>query len=105
MRTANVIATAVFSPTTKQRVTALKEVVAIAFLSLLPPDRVGVTRRLRFGHTLKKKADGNYRLDLSLRKDGHKTSRHYGPYCTASAHTSAKPWARARAAMRSRRCP
>ena len=70
-------------PTHKQRLTALKEAVMISFMSLLPPDRVGVVRRLRFKHTLVRRAGGGWRLDLSQRKDGHKTSKHYGPYCTA----------------------
>lgn len=40
-------------------------------------------RRLRFKHTLVARSGGGWRLDLSSRKDGHKTSKYYGPYCTA----------------------
>ena len=43
---------ALVNPSHKQRLTALTQVVMIAFMSLLPPDRVGVVRRLRFKHTL-----------------------------------------------------
>ena len=36
----------------------------------------GVVRRLRFKHTLVKRSGGGWRLDLTSRKDGHKTSKH-----------------------------
>lgn len=38
---------ALVNPTYKQRLTALKEAVLISFMSLLPPDRVGVVRARR----------------------------------------------------------
>ena len=62
---------ALVEPSWKQRLTALMQVVMIAFMSLLPPDRVGVVRRLRYKHTLVKRSGGGWRLDLSARKDGH----------------------------------
>ena len=64
---------ALVNPSWKQRLTALSQVVMIAFMSLLPPDRVGVVRRLRFKHTLVRRESGGWRLDLSSRKDGHST--------------------------------
>ena len=48
-------------------------------MTLIPPDRVGVIRRLRFKHTLKR-GDKCWVVDLSKRSDGHKTSKHYGPF-------------------------
>ena len=37
------------NPNHRLRLTALKEVAILSFMSLLPPDRVGVVRRLRLG--------------------------------------------------------
>jgi hypothetical protein len=36
----------------------LRDAAALSLLSLIPPDRVGCIRKLRLGHTLKKKANG-----------------------------------------------
>ena len=36
----------------------LRDCCALSLLSLIPPDRVGCIRKLRLGHTLKKKASG-----------------------------------------------
>ena len=58
----------------------LRDAAAISLLSLIPPDRVGLIRKLRLGHTLKRAARGGWRLDLTKQKDGHKTSRFYGPF-------------------------
>ena len=59
----------------------VREAAVISLLSLLPPDRVGIIRKLRFGHTLKRIENGTgWRLDLSKQRDGHKTSRFYGPF-------------------------
>ena len=63
-----------------RRLKLLRDATAISLLSLLPPDRVGIIRKLRFGHTLKKRSDGGWRLDLTNQRDGHKTSRFYGPF-------------------------
>ena len=71
------------SATAPQRRTALKEAAMVSLMSLLPPDRVGVIRRLRLGHTLQRRDGGTgWRLNLTQRKDGHKTSKHYGPFCS-----------------------
>ena len=61
----------------------LKEACIISLVTLIPPDRVGVIRKLRFKHTLKRR-EGGWALDLTKRKDGHKTSKH----CT---HKAQKP--------------
>ena len=47
--------------------------------------QVCCTRKLRFGHghTLKKKTDGGWMMDLSKQRDGHKTSRFYGPFAAS----------------------
>ena len=58
----------------------LRDATAISLLSLVPPDRVGLVRKLRLGHTLKRR-EGGWRLDLTKQRDGHKTTRFYGP-CT-----------------------
>ena len=57
-----------------------KDAAALSMLSLIPPDRVGVIRKLRFGHTLKKLEGGGWGLDLRNVRDSHKTSRFYGPF-------------------------
>jgi len=64
------------------RRSALRDAAALSLLSLIPPDRVGIIRKLRLGHTLKKKAGGGWALDLSKQRDGHKTR--YG-LCTLLA--------------------
>eukprot|EP00966_Prymnesium_polylepis_P263679 6091099-Prymnesium_polylepis.1 len=58
----------------------LRDAAALSLLSLIPPDRVGLIRKLRLGHTLKKVESGGWRLDLSNQRDGHKTSKFYGPF-------------------------
>ena len=40
-----------------------------------PHARARVSAQLRLGHTLKKKEDGGWKMDLSKQRDGHKTSR------------------------------
>ena len=59
---------------TRGDVKLLRDAAALSLLSLIPPDRVVLIRKLRLGHTLKKAAGGGWRLDLSKQRDGHKTS-------------------------------
>ena len=47
------------------------------------PCRVGIIRKLRLDATLKKKPDGSWKIDLSKQRDGHKTSRFYGPFASS----------------------
>jgi len=57
----------------------------ITWLSVLPPDRVAVARKLQLGGTLKvvgSNGAGEYALDLST-PDAHKTSLVFGPTCTS----------------------
>ena len=61
----------------------LRDCCALSLLSLIPPDRVGCIRKLRLGHTLKKKNGGGWMMDLSKQRDGHKTSRFYGPFAAS----------------------
>ena len=61
----------------------LRDCCALSLLSLIPPDRVGCIRKLRLGHTLKKKPGGGWMMDLSKQRDGHKTSRFYGPFAAS----------------------
>ena len=49
----------------------LRDATALSLLSLIPPDRVGLIRKLRLGHTLKKADGGGWRLDLTKQRDGH----------------------------------
>ena len=59
----------------------LRDATAISLMTLIPPDRVGVIRKLRLGHTLKEaEAAGGWRIDLSQQRNAHKTSKFYGPY-------------------------
>ena len=71
----------------KKRLAALMDVLTLCAFSLLPPDRVGVIRLLKFGYTLKWEADddqgeeaeasnsGAYYIDLRDRSARHKTTR------------------------------
>ena len=59
--------------TTAQKRSLLRDAAAISLLSLLPPDRVGIIRKLRLNHTLIRKPSGGWKLDLSHMRDGHKT--------------------------------
>eukprot|EP00966_Prymnesium_polylepis_P173678 4017250-Prymnesium_polylepis.1 len=61
----------------------LRDCCALSLLSLIPPDRVGCIRKLRFGHTLKRKPSGGWMMDLSKQRDGHKTSRFYDPFAAS----------------------
>ena len=87
---------------TNKRTKALKDVLVLCAFSLLPPDRVGVIRKLKLGYTLKWECDddgggleaeerheqsdvhgsGRYWIDLTDRSTRHKTSRFYGPAAT-----------------------
>ena len=71
----------------KNRLAALMDVLTLCAFSLLPPDRCGVVRLLKFGYTLKWEADddqgeeaeasnsGAYYIDLRDRSARHKTTR------------------------------
>ena len=55
----------------------------LTWLTSVPPDRVGVTRQLRLGVTLKPTTPtGGFDLDLST-PDAHKTAAAFGPVVTA----------------------
>ena len=68
----------------------LKGATAMALLTLIPPDRVGVIRKLRVGHTLRRTVEPpseegadpvvSWGIDLSKQRNAHKTSKFYGPY-------------------------
>ena len=61
----------------------LKEAAAISLSSLLPPDRVGVIRKLTFGRSLKKTAAGVWKIELDGIADKHKTSKFYGAFAAS----------------------
>ena len=69
--------------TAEEKRFALRDAAALSLLSLIPPDRVGCIRKLRLDHTLKKKEGGGWKMDLSKQRDGHKTSRFYGPFAAS----------------------
>jgi len=54
----------------------------LTWLTVVPPDRVGVARKLQLGVTLKPTAGGGFELDLST-PDAHKTAAIFGPSTTA----------------------
>ena len=58
--------------------TRLFDAALLTWLTVVPPDRVGVARRLQFGVTLKPTAAGGFELDLST-PDAHKTAAIFGP--------------------------
>ena len=67
------------SATATQRKTAMQQAALISLMSLIPPDRVGVVRKLRLSHTLVRRESGGWRIDLTKR-GSHKTSKHFGPF-------------------------
>jgi hypothetical protein len=73
------------TPATKRNV--LRGAAALSLLSLIPPDRVGCIRKLRLGHTLKRKQGGGWMMDLSKQRDGHKTSRFCEHSTPSRTHT------------------
>jgi hypothetical protein len=60
---------------------ATRDAAMLSLLTLIPPDRVGVVRKLRFGHSLVRRDGGEWQLDLTKVRDAHKTSRFYGAFC------------------------
>ena len=78
------------------RRTKLRDYTAVSLLSLIPPDRVGLIRKLRVGHTLKRvpasaSEPAGWRIDLTKQRDGHKTSRFYGKGALPSEHAQPTP--------------
>ena len=61
----------------------LKEAAAISLSSLLPPDRVGVIRKLTFGRSLKKTSAGAWKIELDGIADKHKTTKFYGAFAAS----------------------
>ena len=47
---------------------SLRDATALSLLSLISPDRVGCIRKLRLGHTLKRKEGGGWMMDLSRQR-------------------------------------
>ena len=80
----------------------LRDCCALSLLSLIPPDRVGCIRKLRLGHTLKKKPGGGWMMDLSKQRDGHKTSRFYGPFAASLPSAADSDHRQVRAALLAR---
>ena len=68
----------------------VRDVTVLRLLADQPPDRVGVTRTLQLGATLKRKDDGSYELDLS-QPGAHKTAATFGATRTA-INATITPW-------------
>ena len=68
----------------------VRDVTVLRLLADQPPDRVGVTRTLQLGSTLKRKDDGSYELDLS-QPGAHKTAAVFGATRT-TINASITPW-------------
>mmetsp|Transcript_25652 Transcript_25652/g.59851 ORF Transcript_25652/g.59851 Transcript_25652/m.59851 type:complete len:457 (-) Transcript_25652:1913-3283(-) len=91
-----------------RRMSLLRDVVVLCSLTCLPPDRVGVIRLLRFGHTLRwiphvgedPDGPGAWWIDLTARTSRHKTSRFYGLVEHASVHTCKRSTSASRAPTR-----
>ena len=64
-----------------RKVALLKEYLVLLFHTVMPPDRVGIVRKLRWNATLKRDAPGAYRLDMTEAR--FKNSRFYGPSVTS----------------------
>ena len=76
------------SESEKERLKLTRDVTILRFLADQPPDRVGVTRALQLGGTLKR-VDGGYQLDLS--EGSHKTAAVFGATRTSISPT-VSPW-------------
>ena len=61
--------------------TRLFDAALLTWLTVVPPDRVGVARKLQLGVTLKPTAGGGFELDLRT-PDAHKTAALFGPSTT-----------------------
>jgi integrase len=68
----------------------VRDVTVLRLLADQPPDRVGVTRTLQLGSTLKRKDDCSYELDLS-QPGAHKTAAVFGATRT-TINASITPW-------------
>ena len=68
-------------PSAAKRRALTRDVVLLYVLTHQPPDRVGVTRLLRLGHTCKRTGPRSFELDLSA-PGAHKTSAIFGPTIT-----------------------
>ena len=68
----------------------VRDVTVLRLLADQPPDRVGVTRTLQLGRSLKRKDDGSYELDLS-QPGAHKTAAVFGATRT-TINASITPW-------------
>ena len=74
-----------------EKLKLVRDVLILRLLADQPPDRVGVTRQLRLGYTLKRKTDGTgYDLDLS-EPGCHKTAAVFGATRT-TINASLTPW-------------
>ena len=68
---------------------ARREWLILALHTCIPPDRVGVIRKLRLNASLKRQGDG-FVLDLTQQRS-HKTSRFYGPSVTTLSPLLTEP--------------
>ena len=68
----------------------VRDVTVLRLRADQPPDRVGVTRKLKLGATLKRKDDGSYELDLND-PGSHKTAAVFGVTRT-TLNASITPW-------------
>jgi len=59
-----------------------EDALIISLYTVAPPDRVGVIRKLSWGHTLKRGGGTGYFIDLTAPRL-HKTSKFYGPSMTS----------------------
>ena len=70
------------APNSAKETLLLRDVLIMLFHTVQPPDRVGVVRKLRLGHTLKRGGKHGYILDLTA-PNAHKTAKFYGPTATS----------------------
>ena len=68
----------------------VRDVTVLRLLADQPPDRVGVTRTLQLGSTLRRKDDGSYELDIN-QQGAHKTAGIFGATRT-TINASIAPW-------------
>ena len=70
---------------------ALREWLAIGLFTLMPPDRVGVIRKLRLNMSLKRSKGGaGFELDLTQQR-AHKSSKFHGPTISSFSAMLSEP--------------
>lgn len=69
----------------QDKLKASEDMVLLCMLTILPPDRVGVIRKLC--NVTLRKVDGRWCIDLTQERNVHKTARFYGGMLALGTYT------------------